>query len=137
MKKEIIIPENELEITAARSGGPGGQHVNKTSTKIILRWNIPNTNALNPEEKERLIEKLKHRLTNEGDLIIHSSSSRSQEQNKKNAFAILGQEIRKALYIPKKRKPTKISKGAKEARLFSKKSRSNIKRLRRSKSQEE
>ena len=57
IKNGIIIPEHELEITTSRAGGPGGQHVNKTSTRITVRWNVKNTNALNPEQKERVLQK--------------------------------------------------------------------------------
>lgn len=90
IKNGIVIPSHELEITSSRAGGPGGQHVNKTSTRISIRWNIKTTNALTDEQKERVLEKLQSHLTTQGDLIIHSSESRSQFQNKKNRFATLG-----------------------------------------------
>ena len=130
IKNSIVIPEHELEITTSRSGGAGGQHVNKTSTKITVRWNVKNTHALNDEQKERVLQKLHSKLTAEGDLIIHSSATRSQDQNRKLALARLGQEVRKALYVPKKRMATKVSKSSKEARLQSKKQHSEIKKLR-------
>lgn len=130
IKNGIIIPEHELEITTSRAGGPGGQHVNKTSTRITVRWNVKNTNALNPEQKERVLQKLASQLTIEGDLIIHNSASRSQEQNKRMALARLAQEVRNALHIPKKRMATKISKGVKESRLHEKSRRSFIKKMR-------
>ncbi len=84
MKNNITIPDNEIEITTSRSGGPGGQHVNKSDTRITLRWNVKNTNILDDEQKERVLQKLQNRLTVDGDFIIHSSESRSQQQNKKN-----------------------------------------------------
>ena len=130
IKNGIIIPEHELEITTSRAGGPGGQHVNKTSTRITVRWNVKNTNALNPEQKERVLQKLAPQLTSEGDLIIHNSASRSQEQNKRMAFARLAQEVRNALHIPKKRMATKVSRGVKEARLHEKSRRGFIKKMR-------
>jgi len=130
IKNGITIPEHELEITASRSGGAGGQHVNKTSSKITIRWNVKNTQALTPEQKERVLQKLHSRLTADGDLIVHSSASRSQHQNKELALSQLAQEIRKALHVAKKRKPTKVSKETKEKRLYSKKQRGNIKKLR-------
>lgn len=126
----IIIPEHEFEITASRSGGPGGQHVNKSSTKITVRWNIVQSTVLDQETKERLLDKLRSRVTTDGDLIVHSSESRSQVHNKKLALMHLAQEIRGALVVPKKRKKTSVSKSVKEARLHKKAQRSEIKKLR-------
>lgn len=130
MKNDITIPEHELEITASRSGGAGGQHVNKTDTKITVRWNIKNSNALTDEQKQRITEKLESRITEDGDLIIHNSESRSQQQNKKNALNNLASIIRGALHVPKKRIATKVSKALKEARLKSKAHRSATKQMR-------
>jgi ribosome-associated protein len=130
IKDGIIIPESEIEITASRSGGPGGQNVNKTSTRITVRWNIKNSTALSIEEKERVMQKLSSKISGEGDLIINNSASRSQDQNKKNALENLAAEIAKALIIPKKRTKTRISKSSKEARLHTKSIRSNVKKLR-------
>lgn len=127
---EITIPAHELDITASRAGGPGGQHVNKTSTKITVRWNVLATQALQPEIKERVLQNLQSQLTSEGDLLVHNGATRSQEQNKKNALAQLADKVRKALFIPKKRKPTRISKSAKEERLKKKTQRSVIKKMR-------
>ena len=130
IKNGIIIPENELEITASRSGGPGGQHVNKTSSKITVRWNVKASSALSDEQKARVLEKLQAKLTIDGDLIVHNSSTRSQEQNRKLALDKLADEIKKALYVSKKRMATRISKSGKEARLQSKSRRSMTKKLR-------
>lgn len=130
IKNGITIPEHELEITASRSGGAGGQHVNKTDTKITVRWNVKTTNALNEEQKERVLQKLLNRLTSDGDIIVHNSTTRSQQQNKKLALEQLAHEIRNALYIPKKRIATGVSKAKKEARKRAKKFRSKIKKLR-------
>jgi ribosome-associated protein len=130
VKNGIIIPGHEIEITASRSGGPGGQHVQKASTRITLRWNVKNTRALTDEQKEQVLQKLQARLTTDGDLIIHSSASRSQQQNKEMALARLAQEIRKALHVPKKRMATKLSREAKEARVYAKRQRGEIKKMR-------
>lgn len=130
IKNGIMIPEHELEITTSRSGGAGGQHVNKTNSRITVRFNIVTTIALTDEQKQRVLEKLKHRLTHEGDLIIHHSSSKSQLQNKKLALERLMYEIKNALYIPKKRTKTSISASTKEARLHKKLERSSLKKLR-------
>lgn len=131
VKNGITIPLHEIEITASRAGGPGGQHVNKTSTRITVRWNVKTTHALTPEQKERVLEKLASILTAEGDLIINASSSRSQDQNKRAALESLADRIRRALIVPKKRMKSGVPKGVKEKRLQSKKMRSEVKRMRR------
>lgn len=131
VKNGIVIPLHEIEITASRAGGPGGQHVNKTSTRITVRWNVKTTQALSDEQKQRVLEKLAPSLTTEGDLIVHASSSRSQEQNKHAALELLAQKVRHALIVPKKRMKSGIPKGAKEKRLKSKKIRSEVKKMRR------
>lgn len=130
IKHGIIIPEHELEITASRAGGPGGQHVNKTSSRISVRWNVPRSTALREDQKERLLQKLHSRLTLDGDLIIHSSASRSQEQNKKAALLQLAETISKALHVPKKRMATRVPRGVKASRLDSKTHLGKIKKLR-------
>ncbi len=126
----ITIPDHELEITTSRAGGPGGQHVNKTDTRITVRWNINSTQVLTDMQKAHLREKLHNRINSDGDLIVHNSESRSQLHNKKNALNRLAQEIRDALYIAKKRIATKIPKTLKEARLKTKSHRSTIKKTR-------
>jgi len=130
IKNGIIIPENELEITVSRAGGPGGQHVNKTSTRITVRWNVQTTPVLSDEQRERVLQKLHTRLTTTGDLIVHNSTSRSQQQNKELALLRLADIIRTALHVQKKRIPTRVPKMAKEARLHAKTQRSRLKKLR-------
>ncbi|MDR3647151.1 MAG: alternative ribosome rescue aminoacyl-tRNA hydrolase ArfB [Candidatus Babeliales bacterium] len=126
----INIPGHELIITASRSSGPGGQKVNKSSTKVTVRWNVKNTSALNDEQKSRVISNLQSQLTIDGDLIINSEVSRSQYQNREMALQHLAEKVQQALFIPKKRKPTKISRSVKESRLQTKKLRSSIKKMR-------
>jgi ribosome-associated protein len=126
----IVIPAHELEITTSRSSGPGGQYVNKTDTKITVRWNVKHTSALTEEQKARVLQNLHSSLTADGDLIVHDSESRSQFQNKQKALAHLAQKVRKALYVPKKRLATVISKSKKEARFREKKRRGEIKKMR-------
>jgi len=126
----LVIPEHELIITTSRSGGAGGQHVNKTDTQVQIKWHIATSNALNNDQKERLLVKLSNKLTDDGFLMFKSNATRSQLQNKKLAFNHLAQTVKQALIVPKKRTKTTISKGVKEKRLHTKKMRSEIKRLR-------
>lgn len=130
IKNSITIPDHEIEITTSRSSGAGGQHVNKTNTRITLRWNARNTSALSDEQKERVLQKLNARLTTEGDLLIHSSESRSLEHNKKMALKQLHHIVQKALHVAKKRIATKLSRTKKQARLQAKKQHSLIKKMR-------
>lgn len=130
IRNGIIIPGYELEITASRAGGPGGQHVNKTDTRITVRWNVKNTSALSDEQKARVVQNLQTRLTTEGDVIIHQSASRSQEQNRQGALEQLAYVVRKALHVPKKRRETHVPKSVKAARLQVKMQRSFVKKMR-------
>jgi ribosome-associated protein len=126
----ITIPAQELEITTSRAGGPGGQHVNKTSSRITVYWNLLATQVLSNEEKERARVVLANRLTTDGYLIVHNSATRSQLENKRRALTALAELILKGLYIPKKRTKTRVSRGAQETRLHTKARRSDIKKMR-------
>jgi ribosome-associated protein len=137
VRHDVVIPSHELDITASRSGGAGGQHVNKTSTRITVRWNVRATTALTDEQKERVLQKLANRLTSDGDLIVHNSTSRSQQQNKENALEQLAHEVRQALYVPKKRMKTRVAKHVKEARLHAKAKHGALKKMRSKKSYDE
>ena len=130
IKNDIVIPGGELKITASRSSGPGGQNVNKTSTRVTIRWNVFKTTALTEEQKDRVLHRLQSELTNEGDIIIHNSASRSQDQNKKMALENLAQKIRKALQVPKKRMETRVSNVVKAIRVKEKKQHGMVKKMR-------
>ena len=108
---------NECKFTMARSSGPGGQHVNKLSTKVILRFNIPESVILSDKEKEQIIEKLSHQLTNEQEIVMSAQNMRSQYQNKKEVIEKFNKLIEKALHRDKKRIATKPSRNSKKKRL--------------------
>lgn len=132
MKDEFEIPGDELVAKATRSSGAGGQHVNKTSSRIQLSWNIAESPALDDPRRERLLRKLSSRLTADGVLTISVSDTRSQHRNLELAEERMTEVVRQALVIPKKRKPTRPSRAAKEKRLGEKKLHSLKKKNRRS-----
>jgi ribosome-associated protein len=113
--------KQELTWKAVRSSGPGGQHVNKTASKVILQFDVANSQALSEEEKSRVLKKLKSRLTTYSVLIIESSDSRSQHKNKDSGIERLLVIITKASIKPKPRKKTKPTKASKFKRLREKK----------------
>jgi ribosome-associated protein len=124
------IPESELHIEFVRSSGPGGQNVNKTSTKTQLRWPVFASSAFNDEEKARIAEKLYNRLTLEGTIAIDVSEERSQLQNKVRAVEMLHSLVNEALEPEIPRIPTRPPKVSKLARLNIKRKRGTIKKLR-------
>jgi ribosome-associated protein len=107
----------EFEFSASRSSGPGGQNVNKVSTKVELRFNINNSVLLTDEEKEILLSKLSNKINNVGELIIVSQSERSQIKNKEKTIARFYKMIEQALTSPKKRKKSVPTKSSVEKRL--------------------
>ncbi|HEU4630411.1 MAG TPA: alternative ribosome rescue aminoacyl-tRNA hydrolase ArfB [Gemmatimonadaceae bacterium] len=127
----LAIPRAELETRASRAGGPGGQHVNTSSTRVEVRWNVRRSTALSDEQRARLEERLASRLDGEGTLRVVAADSRSQRQNRERAEARLAELVRRALVVPKRRKATKPSRAAKQARLEEKRKRSRKKSERR------
>ena len=111
----------EVSFKAIRSSGSGGQHVNKVSTKVELQFNINNSQILNQEQKELLLQSLKTRLTKDKVLILSCGESRSQVKNKTIVTNRFIDIIRKGLEVPKKRKPTKVPKSVIKKRLEDKK----------------
>jgi ribosome-associated protein len=126
----LAIPRDELELKATRSGGPGGQHVNTSSTRIELVWNVTSSPSLWEDDRARLLDKLAPRLDGEGRLRIVAQGERSQLQNREAALARFAEVVAKALVVPKRRKATRPTKASREKRLQAKKLRSNIKRER-------
>ena len=117
----------EIRFSFVRSSGAGGQHVNKVSTKVVLRFDIAHSQCLSTEEKKRISEKLSHKISKEGIFSLQVSKTRSQHKNKEIAITAFLSLFQKALREPKKRKPTKIPKSAKLKRLQKKKKRALIK----------
>lgn len=128
MDREVI--KNELLFQAVRSSGPGGQHVNKVSSKVILSFDLSNSSGLSENEKERLKEKLSSKLTKEHILILSCGESRSQHKNKELVTAKLFKELQRNLTEQKKRKLTRPSKTSIEKRLEKKKQHAIKKALR-------
>lgn len=126
----VVIPGGELALAFARSGGPGGQNVNKVASKVELRWNPTTTAALGDAERAWLIERLRSRLTSDGTLIVTSTATRDQGKNRDDAADKLALIVRAALARPKPRRPTKPSRGAKRRRLAAKRHHAEIKRNR-------
>ncbi len=128
---QLSIPRAELQFRASRSGGPGGQHVNTSSTRVELLWDIVHSTAIDDETRDRLTRKLAKRLDAEGMVRVVASESRSQLQNRALAEERLVELIREALVVPKTRKKTRPSRAARERRLEEKKHRSERKQRRR------
>ena len=128
----VSIPRHELEYRASRAGGAGGQHVNTSSTRIELLWNVLSSQALDEAARARVAEKLASRLDGQGTLRVVSSARRSQIQNREAAEARLAELVRGALAVPRRRKATKPTRASREARLGEKKKRGETKRQRRS-----
>lgn len=121
------LPYTELVFEAARSSGAGGQHVNRTESAITLRWNIKESFGLPDSQKDKLLSRLRSRLTKDGEILIRCQEFRSQKQNKKACLDKLLQLIEKSLIDPKKRIKTKPSKASQQRRIEQKKTRSEIK----------
>ena len=134
VNESVSIPRSELDVRVSRASGAGGQHVNKTSSRVEIFWNVLGSRALNEEQRNRLREKLASRLTSDGSIRVVASDMRSQSRNRELAEERLAELVRRALVVPKKRRATKPTKAAKEARLESKKRHSTKKAERRNKS---
>ncbi len=127
----LSIPRHELSARASRAGGAGGQHVNTSSTRIELLWNVLTSAVLDEEMRDRLLERLESKLDGEGILRIVASDRRSQRQNRESAEERLTEMVRKALVVAKKRRKTKPSRASKERRISEKKKRGETKATRR------
>ncbi|MGH9338637.1 MAG: alternative ribosome rescue aminoacyl-tRNA hydrolase ArfB [Acidobacteriota bacterium] len=126
----VSIPEEELKFSASPSSGPGGQHVNRASTRVTIRFDVSGSPSLSEDQKQLISQRLSSRINQEGVLQVASQTHRSQSANKKEVTGRLSELLSKALQPRKKRKPTRVSPGAKERRLKEKSRRGEIKRRR-------
>ncbi|HVZ49045.1 MAG TPA: alternative ribosome rescue aminoacyl-tRNA hydrolase ArfB [Gemmatimonadaceae bacterium] len=127
----LSIPANELEVRATRSGGPGGQHVNTSSTRVEVTWRLTTSRVITDEERERIVRTLAGRLDADGNLRVVASDTRSQRQNRVLAAQRLGRLVARALAVPRPRRKTKPSRSAVEQRLTDKHRQSERKTARR------
>ena len=123
----LTIPDDDLRFKFSRSSGPGGQNVNKVSSKATLHFSVRHSLALPPGVRQRFIQKFGSRLTNEGDVVITSQESRDQPKNIDSCLEKLRLMVLEVLHPPKKRRATKPSKGSKIRRVEAKKRRSQVK----------
>ena len=127
----LSIPLAELTFRASRSGGPGGQHVNTSSTRIEVVWDVAASPSLDDAQRARLLAQLAPRLDKEGRLRLVSGATRSQLQNRTDVTARLARLVAEALHVPRPRKRTKPSRASKAARLEAKRQRAGLKASRR------
>ncbi len=128
VNRTLSIPRSELEVRASRSGGPGGQHVNTSSTRIEVVWNVKTSAVLYDDQRATIIKALGPRIAASGALRVVASDTRSQRQNRQLAEERLAEVVRKALLVKAPRKRTRPTRGAVERRLAEKKLRSERKR---------
>jgi ribosome-associated protein len=126
----LSIPRAELSYRASRSGGPGGQHVNTSSTRIELLWDVGASPSIDDAQRDRIMQKLANRIDAAGVLQMASSDSRSQHQNREAVTERFAKVVAAALRVPKKRRPTRPSRASKEAGLRAKRERAETKRRR-------
>lgn len=126
----VSIPEEDLTFVASRSSGPGGQNVNKVSTRVTLHFDLENSPHLSSEQKERIRRKLPNRISKEGLLQVSSSQYRSQSANRKAALGRFAELLHKALQSQPRRKKTRVPEAVRQRRLEEKARRSRLKHLR-------
>ena len=127
VNEQIQIPDEELQFAYARSGGPGGQNVNKVSSKAVLRWSLAANTSVPDMVKARLRGQQRRRVTVDDEIVIQAQEYRDQEKNRQACLEKLREVLVQAAFIPKPRRPSKPSRGSKERRLTAKKLRASVK----------
>ena len=131
INSRLILPPGELHASFSRSGGPGGQNVNKVATRVQLRFSVLESPSLGERRRALLMRQLKSRLTKGGEVIVHASSHRERGRNLEEARQRLAALLCSGLQMPRKRKPTKPTRASKRRRLDAKRKRGDLKRSRR------
>ena len=130
LRRGVRVPASELSFAASRSGGPGGQSVNTTSSKMELRWDVRASPSLTEAQRRRVMDRLGSRLTADGVLILTGAEHKSQHRNREAVLARFRAIVGEALEPPRPRRPTRRTKASARRRLEKKRRRSEIKRLR-------
>ncbi len=126
----LTIPLAEFDETYIRASGPGGQHVNKTSTAVQLRFNVRESQAIDETTRQRLVAIAGNRLTRSGELVVTAGRYRSREQNRRDAYERVARLLERASRPRKKRKRTRPTRASRQRRLDDKRRRGDVKRLR-------
>lgn len=126
----LSIPDSELRFSAARSGGPGGQHVNKVSSRVILEFDVMHNSALSPYQKQKIAERGGNRLNQQGILRLQAQRHRTQSANRAELLEKFVELLQDALRPVKSRVPTRVPRRVREKRLMEKKLRTQVKRVR-------
>lgn len=130
VSEELSIDEAELEVVTTTSRGPGGQHVNRSETRVVLRWNVVASASLTDGQRERLLDKLGARISQDGVLQVAAEDHRSQSRNRDLARERLASLVREALKRDKPRRPTKPTRASRKRRVDEKKRRGELKKSR-------
>jgi ribosome-associated protein len=130
VRPDLVIAPEELREAATRSRGPGGQHVNKVSTRVTLRWNVTSSACTTPSQRRRLVDRLGGRLTRSGDLVVHCDRTRSRTRNREYARERIAELVAAALERRKPRRATKPTAGSRTRLRTEKTLRSEVKRRR-------
>jgi ribosome-associated protein len=127
---DLFVPGSELSFRASRSGGPGGQHVNTSSTRVELVWSVDDSPSLTDAQRARIREKLANRINAAGELLLAEGGSRSQHQNREEVVQRFRELLAEALHVPKPRRRTRPPRASREKRLRQKKQRAEVKKMR-------